>query len=71
MSEATVSRFARHVGCKDYTELKQWVIEHNFFEAPATVIDALAVVVSEQMGAESAKRLSRLHKMEKQYALGR
>jgi DNA-binding MurR/RpiR family transcriptional regulator len=35
VSDATVSRFARHVGCKDYKELKQYVIQQSTFEGPA------------------------------------
>ncbi len=42
--------------------------EYHSMTAPAAVIDALVVAVSEQMGDESVRRLSRLHKMKKSYA---
>lgn len=35
VSVTTISRFARHVGCKDYKELKQVVIAHSQMEGPA------------------------------------
>ncbi len=35
ISEATVSRFVRHVGCRDYKELKRLVTEQIAFEGPA------------------------------------
>lgn len=35
VSEATISRFARHVGCQDYKQLKNLIIEQNHLEGPA------------------------------------
>lgn len=35
VSEATISRFARHLGCKDFKQLKNVVIEQNHLEGPA------------------------------------
>lgn len=35
ISEATVSRFARHVGCQDFKALKNRVLEQNHLEGPA------------------------------------
>ena len=35
VSDATVSRFVRHVGCKDYKELKQLVMQQASGEGPA------------------------------------
>lgn len=35
VSEATVSRFARHVGCCDFKELKKLVMEQNAMQGPA------------------------------------
>lgn len=35
VSEATISRFARHLGCQDYKQLKNLVIEQNHLEGPA------------------------------------
>ena len=34
-SEATISRFARHMGCLDFKQLKTVVIEQNHLEGPA------------------------------------
>ncbi len=42
--------------------------EYHSMTAPAAVVDALVVAVSEQMGEASARRLDRLHKMKKTYA---
>ena len=36
--------------------------------APAALVDALVVALSQQMGAESAQRLGRLHAMKCAYA---
>ena len=35
LSEATISRFARHLGCQDFKQLKNIVIEQNHLEGPA------------------------------------
>lgn len=35
VSEATISRFARHLGCQDFKQLKSIVIEQNHLEGPA------------------------------------
>ena len=35
VSEATISRFARHVGCQDFKQLKGLVIDQNHLEGPA------------------------------------
>ena len=35
VSDATISRFVRHVGCRDFKELKQMVMEQVSFEGPA------------------------------------
>lgn len=35
ISDATVSRFARHVGCRDFKHLKAVVLEQNHLEGPA------------------------------------
>lgn len=35
VSEATISRFARHLGCQDFKQLKNIVIEQNHLEGPA------------------------------------
>ena len=35
ISEATVSRFARHVGCSDFKDLKRLVMEQNAIQGPA------------------------------------
>lgn len=35
LSDATLSRFARHVGCKDFKDLKQVVIHQNSGKGPA------------------------------------
>lgn len=35
VSEATISRFVRHLGCQDYKQLKNIVIEQNHLEGPA------------------------------------
>ena len=35
LSEATVSRFVRHVGCRDYKELKQVVMRQSALDGPA------------------------------------
>lgn len=35
VSEATISRFVRHLGCKDYKEFKQIVMQQVSFEGPA------------------------------------
>ena len=35
VSDATVSRFARHVGCQDFKQLKQLVMEQTMAEGPA------------------------------------
>ena len=35
VSEATISRFARHLGCRDFKQLKNIVIEQNHLEGPA------------------------------------
>lgn len=42
--------------------------EYHSMAAPAAMVDALVVAVSEQMGSEAVKRLSDLHKMKKTYA---
>ncbi len=34
VSEATVSRFARHLGCQDFKELKHVVMQQNHLEGP-------------------------------------
>ena len=34
MSDATISRFARHVGCKDYKELKAVVLKQSSVDGP-------------------------------------
>ena len=35
VSEATISRFARHLGCQDFKQLKNWVLAQNHLEGPA------------------------------------
>lgn len=35
VSEATISRFARHLGCQDFKQLKQLVLSQNHLEGPA------------------------------------
>ncbi len=35
VSEATVSRFARHLGCRDFKQVKAVVMEQNHLEGPA------------------------------------
>ncbi|MGI5894025.1 MAG: MurR/RpiR family transcriptional regulator [Candidatus Merdivicinus sp.] len=35
VSDATVSRFAKHVGCRDFKHLKAMVLEQNHLEGPA------------------------------------
>lgn len=35
VSEATVSRFARHLGCQDFKQVKTVVMEQNHLEGPA------------------------------------
>ena len=40
LSEATVSRFVRHVGCRDYKELKRLVMRQNAVEGPAAKLAA-------------------------------
>lgn len=35
VSEATISRFVRHVGCEDYKQLKNIIMEQNHLEGPA------------------------------------
>lgn len=35
ISEATISRFARHLGCQDFKQLKTMVMEQNHLEGPA------------------------------------
>ena len=35
VSEATISRFARHLGCQDFKQLKNIVVEQNHLEGPA------------------------------------
>ena len=35
VSEATISRFVRHMGCRTYKELKQLVMRQSSFEGPA------------------------------------
>lgn len=42
--------------------------EYHSMTAPAAVVDALVIAVSEQMGAESARRLSELQSLKKRYA---
>ena len=42
--------------------------EYHSMAAPAAMVDALVVAVSEQMGSEAVKSLSDLHKMKKTYA---
>ena len=42
--------------------------EYHSMAAPAALVDALVVALSQRMGAESARRLSRLHQMKKAYA---
>lgn len=42
--------------------------EYHSMSAPAALVDALVVAVSQQMGAESAKNLSKLHQMKKRYS---
>ena len=41
--------------------------EYHSMTAAAAVVDALVVAVSEQVGVESARRLSRLHRWKKKY----
>lgn len=40
---------------------------YHTMTAPAAVVDALVVALSQQMGAESARRLSRLHQLKGLY----
>ena len=42
--------------------------EYHSMAAPAALVDALVVALSQQMGAESAQRLGRLHAMKRAYA---
>lgn len=42
--------------------------EYHSISAPAAVVDALVVAVSEQMGPESARHLSRLYEIKKKYS---
>lgn len=35
VSEATVSRFVRHLGCRDYKQLKSLILKQNHLEGPA------------------------------------
>lgn len=35
VSEASISRFARHMGCQDYKQLKNLILEQNHLEGPA------------------------------------
>ena len=35
VSEATISRFARHLGCQDFKQLKNLVLAQNHLEGPA------------------------------------
>ncbi len=42
--------------------------EYHAMTAPAALVEALVVAVSEQMGVASAERLSHLHRMKKIYA---
>ena len=35
VSEATISRFVRHMGCQDYKQLKSIIMEQNHLEGPA------------------------------------
>lgn len=42
--------------------------EYHSMTGPATMVDALVVAVSEQMGGESVRRLSSLHKLKRTYA---
>lgn len=35
VSEATISRFARHLGCRDFKQLKSIVVKQNHLEGPA------------------------------------
>ncbi len=42
--------------------------EYHSMTAPTAIVDALAVALSEQMGGESVRRLSNLHRMKKIYA---
>lgn len=35
VSEATISRFAKHLGCKDFKQVKAEVMEQNHLEGPA------------------------------------
>ena len=37
LSEATISRFVRHVGCNDFKDLKQVVMRQAAFDGPDTV----------------------------------
>ena len=40
LSEATISRFVRHVGCSDFKDLKQVVMRQAAFDGPAGKIAA-------------------------------
>ena len=56
VSEATISRFARHVGCQDYKQLKNLIVEQNHLEGPA---GKLAGTLSASGGFSAAEYLRR------------
>lgn len=58
ISEATISRFARHMGCQDFKELKNVVIRQNHLEGPA------GKLASTLLSEESFQALSYLQKQQ-------
>ena len=45
--------------------------EYHSMTAPAALMDALVVAVSEKLGDEAVRRLSNLHQLKKAYDLNR